>query len=38
MDKQKGIILTIEELRELIRVLPDGIILEVAWEDGNGQS
>lgn len=36
MDKQKDIVLTIGELRELLRVLPDGIMLEVAWEDNNG--
>ncbi len=39
MENQKiDVILTIDQLKEIISVMPEGIMLELSWEDADGQT
>lgn len=37
MQKEEEVVLTIEQLREFTENMPEGIMLEVSWEEIDGE-
>lgn len=37
MEGETAIILTVSELKDIIAVMPDGVMLELSWGDADGE-